>query len=254
MFKFIVVLFALVANALAIPSIDRRIDYNGNWKVVGGSTATSGAYPFIVSLRSSSNSHFCGGSILSEQWILSAAHCLVSISASSITAVVGSNTLSSGGNRHTASKLVVHQNYDEQMIANDVGVVQLSNPIVYSSSVAPVPLSSERVGAVSAVLIGWGTTILGGFIPNDLQQLPTNTLTVTDCQSYWGSNVSGNQICALSRAGQGACHGDSGGPLVQASDFVQVGIVSFGFPCAQGYPDVYTRVSSYSSWIADATS
>lgn len=166
-----------------------------------------------------------------------------------MNAVVGTNTLNSGGVSHSASQLIVHGSYNSQTIANDVGVIRLSSTISYSSVVSAVSLTTAHTGAVSAILIGWGRTSTGGSIPNNLQHLNTNTLTDAQCQSSWGSLVSSNQICALTRAGQGACNGDSGGPLVQASDLAQLGVVSFGIACAQGAPDVYARVSSYVSWI-----
>lgn len=119
---------------------------------------------------------------------------------------------------------------------------------------AQVSLNTADIGAAPAILIGWGKTSVIGSIPNDLQELATNTITVAQCQSTWGTRVSSNQICALTRIGQGACNGDSGGPLVLESNNAQVGIVSFGFPCAFGFPDVYARVSSYISWINSATS
>ncbi|GJQ80524.1 hypothetical protein Trydic_g12415 [Trypoxylus dichotomus] len=244
----------VMKEQITIPTIDTRIDLTSDWRVVGGSAAPSAAYPFIVSLRSTSNSHFCGGSILSQQWVLSAAHCLIGSSASNVVAVVGTNTLTSGGIRSRASRLIAHQNYDIVTIANDVGVIQLASPFTYSASVSPVSLSSENVGSISAILIGWGRTSAGGSVPNNLQHLTTNTISDSRCRIFWGGSVGSNQICALTRYGQGACNGDSGGPLVKASDLVQVGIVSFGMPCARGFPDVYARVSSYNSWIASVTS
>ncbi|KAI4469704.1 polyserase-related [Holotrichia oblita] len=251
MIKF-AVLLALASFTAAVPTIDTRIDMSGDWKVVGGSAAATGAYPFIVSLRSSSNSHFCGGSIINNLWVLTAAHCLVGSSTSNVNAVVGTNTLASGGSSLRSSRLLVHASYNPNTITNDVAVVQLASSISYSNSIAAVSLNTADVGAVSAILIGWGRTSTGGSIPNNLQQLSTNTITTASCQSVWGSSVSSSQICAYTRSGQGACNGDSGGPLVRASDLAQLGIVSYGIACAQGFPDVYARVSSYNSWIQSA--
>lgn len=175
-----------------------------------------------------------------------------SFSASNVYAVVGTNTLASGGSSHQASRLTVHASYDDNAIVNDIGVIRLSSALTYSSSVAQVSLNTATTGAAAAILIGWGRLSAGGSIPNNLQELYTNTITVAQCQSTWGSSVNSNQICAFTRAGQGACNGDSGGPLVLASNQAQVGIVSYGYPCALGFPDVYARVSSYISWINSA--
>ncbi|GBP77386.1 Chymotrypsin-1 [Eumeta japonica] len=76
-------------------------------------------------------------------------------------------------------------------------------------------------------------------------------LSVSDCQEYYQriNPVVDTQICSLTRAGEGACHGDSGGPLIEGDSLV--GIVSWGMPCARGYPDVYTRVFAFKTWILD---
>ncbi|KAI4469685.1 chymotrypsin-related [Holotrichia oblita] len=117
-----------------------------------------------------------------------------------------------------------------------------------------VSLNTGDTGALSAILIGWGRVSTNGAVPNNLQELSTNTITHATCRSSWGSSVSSNQICAVLRSGQGACNGDSGGPLIQASSGAQLGVTSFMLTggCAQGFPDVYARVSSYTSWISDA--
>nr|UXX33474.1 serine protease-like protein [Holotrichia oblita] len=256
MFKF-AVLLTLTAVATAIPAriVPKTIiDLEGDWRVVGGSAAPTGAYPFMVSIRSSSNSHYCGGSIINERWVLTAAHCIIGESTSNVRAVVGTNTLNAGGTSYVSTRLILHNNYDDDSADNDVGVIQLASAIAYSNTVAPVVLNSVNTGAVDAILIGWGQTSTIGSAPNNLQHLSTSTITAAQCQAIWGSSVNSGHICSFTRAGQGSCFGDSGGPLIQTSNSAQLGIVSFGVACAQGFPDVYSRVSSYNSWINSAVS
>ncbi|GJQ80525.1 hypothetical protein Trydic_g12416 [Trypoxylus dichotomus] len=252
MFKF-VVLLGFVAFAAALPTYpveeDPRIDIHGSWRVVGGSDAPLGGYPFIVSLRSAANSHFCGGSIINTNYILTAAHCLVGRSTANTIVVAGTNTLNAGGVSYGSSNLIVHANYNSQTIQNDVALIRLAQVLQLTSVIGTIPLNAASTGAVDAVLVGWGRTVTGGPLPNNLQRLDTRTITHAQCQQTWGSQVQTNQICALTQAGEGACNGDSGGPLIQASNGAQVGIVSFGVACAQGFPDVYTRVSSFITWI-----
>ncbi|KAI4469681.1 chymotrypsin-related [Holotrichia oblita] len=257
MFKLAVLVLTVVTYTSALPTqalVQTTIDDTGDWRIVGGTNAAAGAYPFVVSLRSSSNSHFCGGSILNTRWVLTAAHCVIGSTTSNVFVYAGSNTLNSGGVTVPTSRLILHSNYDDDSIVNDIAVIQLSGALAYSNSIAQVTLNTGDTGAVAAILIGWGRLSTNGAIPNNLQELSTNTITHATCRLYWGSSVSSNQICAVLRSGQGACNGDSGGPLIQASTGAQLGITSFILSggCAQGFPDVYARVSSYTSWISNA--
>nr|ABZ04011.1 serine protease 3 [Costelytra zealandica] len=253
------VLLALVAFAAALPAavihtVDPRIDLNGDWRVVGGSNAPGGAYPFIVSLRSSAGGHFCGGSILNSVNILTAAHCIIGRSTANTNILAGTNTLNSGGVVRGSSRLIIHAAYNPSTIANDIAVVRLSSGVPIGGNIAQVGLNTANTGAVAAILIGWGRTATNSGIPNNLQHLATNTITHANCQSSWGNSVSTMQICAFIGSGRGACNGDSGGPLVQNSNRAQLGVVSFGRAggCAIGWPDVYARVSSYIAWINSA--
>lgn len=170
--------------------------------------------------------------------------------------MVGTNTLSSGGITSTSNTLTIHANYDSTTIANDIGVIKLSAALTFSSTVGLVGLNVGNTDVVEATLVGWGRTSTNSAIPNRLQKLSTSTISHASCQQLWGSSVSVNQICAVIRSGEGACYGDSGGPLLQSSNNAELGLASFilGGGCAQGFPDVYTRVSSYIDWIVDATS
>ncbi|KAI4469676.1 chymotrypsin-related [Holotrichia oblita] len=255
MVKSAVFILTLATFATALPT-EPIIDPTGSWRVVGGSDAAAGAYPFIVSLRSSSNSHFCGGTILNSGWVLTAAHCLVGSTTANVFVYAGSNQLNSGGVTVASSRLTIHGSYNPTRITNDVAVIQLASALSYSSTIAAVTLNTADTGSVPAILAGWGRVITDGAIPNNLQELSTNTITYLSCFLSWGTSVSSSQICAVTSSGQGACNGDSGGPLLQASDNAQLGITSFirAGGCAQGYPDVYARVSSYASWIDSAIS
>ncbi|GJQ80526.1 hypothetical protein Trydic_g12417 [Trypoxylus dichotomus] len=259
MLKLVAVL-ALIACATAVERVvervDPRIDVNGDWRVVGGSNAPAGAYPFIVSIipGTANRNHFCGGSILNSVNILTAAHCIVGRGTGNTAVLAGTNTLNSGGITRGSSALFIHANYNPNTVANDIAVIRLGTALAMSGTVAQVSLNTANTGAVAAILIGWGRTATNSGIPNNLQHLNTQTITNAACQSHWGSLVTASQICALTQAGQGSCNGDSGGPLIQSSNRAQIGIVSFGHAsgCAVGWPDVYARVSSFIAWITSA--
>ncbi|KAK9686164.1 Trypsin [Popillia japonica] len=253
----IIAILVLVTYVTAVPAVERfdpRIDIFGDWRIVGGSNAPGGGYPFIVSVRSATGSHFCGGSIINSLNILTAAHCVVGRTTISTEILAGTNTLNSGGVTRGSSRLIVHSGYNENTLVNDVGVIRLMMALTMTNLIAQVPLNTQPTGAVPSILIGWGRTCTTCGIPNNLQHLNTQTLTHTACYNIWGNAVHESQICTLTYSGQGSCTGDSGGPLIQTSNNAQLGIVSFGHAsgCAVGWPDVYVRVSYYINWIIDA--
>lgn len=145
-----------------------------------------------------------------------------------------------------------HESYNADTLANDVSTVRVRGTITMNAATRAIPLASSAYhGAVVAQVSGWGQTAHPGSSPENLQFLNTKTLTNADCRSR---HTAGNaelilhsNICTLNRAGQGTCMGDSGGPLISGGQVT--GILSWGIACAQGYPDVYARVSSFRTWI-----
>lgn len=168
---------------------------------------------------------------------------------SGITVVAGTTTLNSGGTSYSVSRIVVHPQYDSATVENDISLVRTASAIAFGNLVSSLPISSGEVGAgFQAVLSGWGTTVLNGATPNNLQYLNLVTVTNSVCAAAHAPDpVFSSNICTFTRSGEGACHGDSGGPLVVQN--ILVGVVSWGNPCANGYPDVFARVSSFVDWI-----
>ncbi|XP_076645366.1 chymotrypsin-1-like [Halictus rubicundus] len=216
-------------------------------KIVGGSPAEEGQYPYQASLRYRGR-HFCGGSVLNERWILTAAHCLSGFNDNGITVVLGTNKLDDGGDMYQSEKIVVHPKYSSALIRNDIGVIKVSKKIVFGDKVMPVELPNENFSKIDypATLSGWGTTSYPGEAPNELQHIELSVIDQKQCLNA-SFRITNDNICTLNKRGEGACHGDSGGPLV--ADSKQIGVVSWGIPCARGRPDVFTRVYSYTSWI-----
>lgn len=169
------------------------------------------------------------------------------VTALSLTAVVGTTTLNSGGTAYSISRIVSHDGFDSATAENDIALLKASSTI--GGGGGPLPIGTFTVGSgVTVTLSGWGRTVTGGSLPNDLQFINLVTISNTECAERHGANpIFESSLCTFTRSGEGACNGDSGGPLV-AND-VLVGLVSWGRPCAAGYPDVFTRMSSYISWI-----
>ncbi|KAF5287776.1 hypothetical protein FQA39_LY15712 [Lamprigera yunnana] len=243
MLMFSVVLFA-VSVSCAPKSFNSRI--------VGGHTATDGQFPYQVSIQYR-GSHNCGGSILDSRTILTAAHCLADYNNDDLTVVVGTNKYNQGGVTHFIESSVYHSGFDFIVAQHDIGLIKLSSDITFNEKVQTIALETEDVANVDCIVSGWGTTILGGESPINLQYVRLRTITTSECREAHSSvsplPVFDTHICTFSVEGEGICHGDSGGPLV--ANEKQIGIASWVYPCAEGYPDVFTKVSAHTDWIAD---
>ncbi|XP_014471749.1 PREDICTED: serine protease 53-like [Dinoponera quadriceps] len=222
-------------------------------RIVGGKDAPVGKYPYQVSLRFA-GSHSCGGSILDEKNVLTAAHCLQGREnyLHLLKVHAGTNFQNETGDVYSTASIKIHKDFNIVQLINDLGIIHVSTPIKFNAKVQPIQLTTTNVDNGACKLTGWGSTRLGGSTPNNLQEIDLQVYPYNKCK-IMHSQVRESHICSLTKEGEGACHGDSGGPLVvnDAGSVVQVGIVSFGRPCAVGYPDVYTRVYSFRNWIAE---
>ncbi|XP_035784438.1 chymotrypsin-1-like [Anopheles albimanus] len=243
MFRAVLVLSVLVAIAAAGPTPDRRI--------VGGIASVAGDAPWMVSLRNSLNSHLCGGTLMSNRFVLSTANCLMGRIATATMAVAGSRFLNTVAVPYWGIQIIVHPNYNVNTLENDVALFQTAIPFILTQSVQPLALSADVIGtAVRARVFGWGATQAGGGNSNALNFLNVNTLSNEDCANFLGAEgwrIGPSSLCTLTREGQGICDGDEGGALVL--DNYAIGVASWGIPCATGRPDVFVRISSVRSWI-----
>ncbi|XP_019548753.3 chymotrypsin-2-like [Aedes albopictus] len=249
-----VLVFGLVGAAFGGVLPDQYADWEGF--IVGGSNAGEGQFPYQVSLRSAANAHFCGGSIINNNWVLSAAHCTVGRTTANTIVVAGTLLLNAGGERHPSSQIINHPQYSSLTLANDVSVVRVATPFVFTGTIASVALEENFVNTASnAQASGWGQTSNPGSIPNHMQWVNVDIISLEECRSRHNvvnaARVHDTTICSSSPTGIGMCMGDSGGPLSHGGR--QQGIVSWGIACAQGFPDVFARVSSHRAWILQNT-
>ncbi|KAK4878892.1 hypothetical protein RN001_011398 [Aquatica leii] len=210
--------------ALNIPDIYANVPLIWIWinltaavdtRIVNGVPAVNGEYPYQVSLRTASNGHFCGGSIINKHWILTAAHCLDGRIPSGVYVVVGTNTLLSGGFAYSVAVLTPHSLYNSTTLVYDVGLVRTAVSIAYSGLIQSIPLATALpLPGTDGVVTGWGMTQYPStFIPNQLQSLITTYISTLDCQTRIGATIPFSDICAFKKY-TGVCLGDSGGPFV----------------------------------------
>lgn len=168
--------------------------------------------------------------------------------------VVGTNHLYTGGSRYRVLQVIWHEAYSQQDNRNDVAVLKISGSITYSSRIQSISLTTSPTPAGTQLLLtGWGLTRYPSQqLPSSLQQISLTAISIQQCKSSLPSfPVYNTHLCTYKAPGQGACQGDSGGPLVAGE--TQVGIVSWGIPCATGRPDVFTSVHAFRGWITSKT-
>ncbi|XP_043935470.1 chymotrypsinogen A-like [Protopterus annectens] len=228
---------------------------SGYARIVNGEEAVSGSWPWQISLQDRTNWHFCGASLISSQWVVTAAHCGVS---TSDRIVLGEHDRGSSDEPifvASVAKVITHPNWNSNTINNDITLIKLSSPVTFTDRISPVCLAEatdDYPGGLLCVTTGWGKTRYNSFTtPNKLQQTALPLLTPANFRTYWGSNITDIMICA-GAAGASSCMGDSGGPLVCQKNgaWHLVGIVSWGSSiCSTSTPAVYARVTALRSWI-----
>uniref|UniRef100_A0A4W5LNE7 Transmembrane serine protease 2 n=1 Tax=Hucho hucho TaxID=62062 RepID=A0A4W5LNE7_9TELE len=229
-------------------------------RIVGGDKAVSGAWPWQVSLHSNYQ-HQCGGSIISPEWIITAAHCVETLSQpSQWTVYAGYLTLTQMANAtgNSVGRVISHEKYDKQTKDNDIALMKLNTPLTMSDKVRPVCLPNFRVNLTpqrEAWISGWGSIRSGGFVSEYLRQAQITMYSRHTCnaQLVYNGHLTASMICAGTLAGGvDSCQGDSGGPMVakEGSLWWLVGDTSWGIGCAlKNKPGIYGNVSHFLPWI-----
>ncbi|XP_055562762.1 acrosin-like [Falco cherrug] len=242
----------------------------GMSRVVGGTDAQPGAWPWIVSIEAlleGGTAHICGGSLISPQWVLTSAHCF--IEARNITmwqVVVGATRLTQLGPEaqvRNIKQLLVHQHFSNITRRNDIALLELEQPVQCNSYVqlACVPDASLRVSELAECYVsGWGArTARAGGSAYVLQEAQVHLIDAGVCNSsgWYRGAIHTHNICAgYPQGGIDTCQGDSGGPLVcqdkSADYFWLVGLTSWGMGCARAKkPGVYTSTQHFYNWILE---
>ncbi|KAK7790018.1 hypothetical protein R5R35_012979 [Gryllus longicercus] len=226
-------------------------------RIVNGATATRGQFPYQVALYLDGRS-FCGGSIISNRWVLTAAHCAQGIS--TFTVYLGAQNLNNNENGRqiiTTSQKIVHSGYNSNTLNNDIALVNLGQNVAFTTYIQAIQLASGSAtyAGNTARASGWGRTSQNSGVSNTLNYVDLPIITNTVCAQTYGSIIVSSTLCASGSGGKSTCNGDSGGPLVDRNSGRQIGVVSFvsSAGCASGAPSGYIRVTSFTSWISSNT-
>ncbi|XP_017048611.1 serine protease 1-like [Drosophila ficusphila] len=265
--KVFLVLVLAIASASAglLPQLtpvhprDRTSSPSINGRITNGKNAVADQFPYQVGLSflSSSGSWWCGGSIIDNSYVLTAAHC--TSGASYVTIYYGATVRTSPQFTHTVSSanFIQHANYVSLTLRNDISLIKTPS-VTFSSSVNKIDLPaiassySTYAGQV-AVASGWGlTSDTSSSVARDLQYADLTVIANSVCQAAYGSLVVTSRVICVDGVNRTSiCSGDSGGPL--ALDGILIGVTSFGSidGCEVGAPAGFSRVTSYLDWIKE---
>ncbi|KAJ8719340.1 hypothetical protein PYW08_011515 [Mythimna loreyi] len=268
---FLVITLLVGCFAAPTPEDDMSIFFDhtdANARIVGGTQAAAGSHPHMVAMTTglSVRSFACGGSLITQRTVLTAAHCIVAVMSggsltSTLRVTVGTNRWNSGGQTYALHRHINHGHYVPSTLKNDIGLLITSTFVALNNQVRTVPITYAFIGGgVASTVAGWGRTSTGGPLSATLLELRSTTLTGNDCVqrvqraavelNFRAPPVDPNlEVCTYHSPGFGNCNGDSGSALRRSDNGQQFGIVSWGFPCARGAPDMYVRLSSYQSWL-----
>ncbi|KAJ2948065.1 hypothetical protein O0L34_g9862 [Tuta absoluta] len=253
----------LVLFAASVWAVPRR---NGSQRIVGGEVTTIAQHPYIAAMlryNPNTNEFFqnCGGTILNERTILSAAHCFTSEPNTNNWRVrVGSSFRHSGGFVHNVARIFVYPEYDPKEYDHDISIIHLATSIVFNelAQLAQIPAPSYILPDNEPIWsIGWGQTSYQGVASDQLKHVQLYVTNQEVCKNILNDlPISDTMLCfSATIPGQGTCQQDSGGPNIHrvGENNVIVGITAFGKRCGEAdqYPDVTIRVTEYFDWILD---
>ncbi|KAF8791539.1 Proclotting enzyme like protein [Argiope bruennichi] len=249
-------------NVTEFKQPDDGCGLNSNTRIVGGKVSLPHEWTWMVALLRR-NRFFCGGVIINDWYILTAAHCVMGIKVKDLKVRLGEYNFSEK-NEHQedipVAEIKRHALFVTLTFQHDIALLKLKRRIEYTKFIGSICLPNPKSGNytnVNATVVGWGTVAFGGTASPVLRQVTVPVWDNDECdRTYRLERITNAFMCAGSpENGEDACQGDSGGPLMTLSEegrWEVIGIVSWGRRCGDPtFPGVYTRVSSYLNWITE---
>uniref|UniRef100_A0AAZ1WY38 Deleted in malignant brain tumors 1 protein-like n=1 Tax=Oreochromis aureus TaxID=47969 RepID=A0AAZ1WY38_OREAU len=223
----------------------------------GRAVENSGSGPWQVSINHNGQ-FWCGGSLITNQWVLTAASCISHNLTEVHLSCHTQSDLTSGEVSLTVEDIICHPAFNNSTYENDICLLKLSAPVTFTDYIQPICLASQNstfYNGTSSWVTDFSETGNSSF-PNILQEVNAPVVGNNECQCYYEGDkaITENMICAMLQARKDSCQGNPGGPLMTKTGFawVQSGVVSTDDGCAQPVrPAVFTRVSEYQNWISD---
>jgi len=255
-------IFCIALSVWAVPIDEKPLklhkSINLGSRIINGEPAVSGDYPWMAAIyfTTPERTSFCGGSLISDRWVLTAAHCVYD--ADNFTVYLGSNSLTLNDPHRViiqTSLYTIHPEYNQATLDNDIGLINLNFPVTLTDYVQTIKLDSRYlITGVPGLIAGWGkTSDASSSISPDLKYITLLTISNRECNFYYGEVITYKAVCAVGLS-QSTCDGDSGSPLVAYDEDgtpYHAGIASFvsSTGCESNYPSGYTRTSIFKSWI-----
>ncbi|RZC37325.1 brachyurin-like, partial [Asbolus verrucosus] len=233
-------------------------------RIIGGTSAYPAQFPFAaaITVQTTNSKFFCGGALISTEWVLTAGHCVYG--GILFTIQLGSNSLTEDDSNRlilATSNYMVHPNFNPDTTENDIGLIKFRMAIQYTDYIQPpnsLP-TSPILDYQNVMAIGWGQVNDSSPELSDyLNWVLLSSISNEECKLTYGNQITNTMVCVSGNFNEGPCIGDSGAPLIQSltdGRMVPVGISSFvsGNGCESVDPSGYTRIYPYLDWIRNVT-
>ncbi|XP_044268052.1 brachyurin-like [Tribolium madens] len=250
----IVILFGVYSQISAFPKEVR---------IIGGHNAYAGEFPYAAAVykTTSEGRYFCTGSLLSNQWVLTAGQCVDG--ATSFTIILGTHKLDGDSNnveKLATDDFVLHPDYNPSTLENDIGLIKLRMPVTFTTYIRRLYLPfSDLSNNIVGIAFGWGqTSDDNSNLSNTLQYVTLSEVSDEECKITYGEQIGKNMNCFEGNYNEGTCFGDTGSPIVlhvSSGYTIVVAVASFfsSNGCESTDPSGYTKIFPYNDWIKNVT-